>query len=57
MKTIEVKSCGDCPFKSTDQYLEWGCYFNEKLLLPESGVHPECELRIEPITVELITKP
>lgn len=52
-KVIEVKSCSECPFKIVDDYHEWFCNINESLFLPEKGIHEDCPLKKESVTVKV----
>lgn len=56
MRTIEVKSCSRCPFKKVDEYHEWFCNIGKTLFLPERGIHPECPLKKESVTVKVKVK-
>lgn len=60
MKTIEVKSCGECPFVNDDNEfgkticnLDRNIYNLGYLQLPMSQVHENCPLKTESVTVKL----
>ncbi len=63
MNIVEVNSCADCPFCNYDnEYGRDGCKANEEIVLngdggfeqlPDDGVHEECPLKEDVITVSL----
>ena len=55
MKTIEVKSCGECPFMFKGNVFEL-CRIDDTIIqsyLPRESVHENCPLKNESITVKL----
>lgn len=55
MKTIEVKSCRECPFINEDPAWDY-CGINKKInsiYLPSDKVHPDCPLKKESVTVKV----
>lgn len=55
MKTIEVKSCRECPFIIEDPAWDY-CEINREinsLYLPNNKVHPNCPLKKESVIVKI----
>lgn len=60
MKTIEIESCGECPFCNNDnEYGLDGCNLNIDIFplrweeMPIDKVHENCPLKTESVTLKL----
>ena len=58
-KVIEVKSCGECPFRLENSWswtIKEYCRLNpkiEQIRLPNDKVHTDCPLKKESVTVKV----
>lgn len=60
MKTIEVKSCEECPFIFISEYEMEYCRLDSdirEVFMPENAVHENCPLKTESVTVKLKDDP